>query len=240
MTNKTEEHIQEDIILPKKKATRYIHRYGYCNDCHKTFATTGKDELYKSYIGPVAKSTSVFLKYDIKMSGRDIERLFYNLFDLRISTGAITGFRNQLSKHGVSTYDKIHQELKKSPFVNFDETGWRNDGDPMWLWNVSNRKVVFNHIDKSRGNKVVEYILGKKFDGTIISDFLSAYNKISAKAKQRCLVHLIRELTKVIKNNSADKIITSWCYSLLELIKSAISLSKQFKNTYLYYLGKRR
>jgi len=80
--------------------------------------------------------------------------------------------------------------MKESRLLNIDETGWKNNGELKWLWKFTNKDVSINQILHGRGQKDLESILGKKYDGIIISGFLSAYNKIEAKAKQRCLVHL--------------------------------------------------
>ena len=39
-------------------------------------------------------------------------------------------------------------------------------------------------------------VLGASFAGTLVSDFYAAYNGLAC-AKQRCLVHLLRELAKL-------------------------------------------
>ena len=56
-----------------------------------------------------------------------------------------------------------------------------------------------------RGQKQVENVLGENFNGVIISDFLSAYNKIKS-LKQRCLVHLLRLLNQFLDHYRADKL----------------------------------
>ncbi len=50
-------------------------------------------------------------------------------------------------------------------------------------------------------HKVVSEILGEKYPGALISDFYSAYNKLQALAKQRCLGHLLAEIKKVQEKN---------------------------------------
>ena len=40
-------------------------------------------------------------------------------------------------------------------------------------------------------------VLGKYFAGILITDFLGSYNQIRALAKQKCLVHLLREIIRV-------------------------------------------
>lgn len=105
--NRIEEHIQEDIVIPKVKATKYVHHYAYCNCCHKVFCPKGDDELLKAYIGPTAKSFAVFLKYDIKVSDRDIQKMFERMFGLRVVPSSIPGFRYQLRRAGFPLYGEL-------------------------------------------------------------------------------------------------------------------------------------
>lgn len=65
----------------------------------------------------------------------------------------------------------------------------------------------------------------------MISDFLSAYNKIKTKAKQRCLVHILRDLKKVAEYWHNDKEVLGYYKRLKKLLEDAISLYKE-------YLGK--
>ena len=171
-----EEHIQEDIILPATENVLYKRHHYYCRGCKKVIAGTGKDELPKSYIGPKAKSLAAFLKYVIKVSDRDIMTIFKKVFSLDIVSSSITGFKSQIKAKALPLYRRLLEELKKSPFIHADETGWRLDGINHWLWKFSNKRICFSHIDEGRGQKVVENILGKDYDGVLISDFLSAYN----------------------------------------------------------------
>ncbi len=120
------------------------------------------------------------------------------------------------ARAGLSLYSELLGDLKKSSYINADETEWKLDGVNHWLWKFAGRKVSITHINRSRGSRVVEDILGKKYDGVLISDFLSAYNKIDAKAKQKCIVHLKRDLLKISKRYSCDK-------SILRYVKSKVT-----------------
>ena len=84
-------------------------------------------------------------------------------------------------------------ELRCARYVHADETGWRTDGKNGYLWAVTSPTQTVYHVDKSRGGKVIEQLLGKAFGGTLISDFYSAYSRMDCK-KQKCLLHLLREL----------------------------------------------
>ncbi len=225
-----EEHIQEDIILPEVETVLYKHHHYYCKSCKKVSSPRGKDELPKSYVGPKAKSLAAFLKYAIKISDRDIRTIFEKAFNLDIATSSITGFKDQIKKKAAPIYKKLLESLKTSLFIHADETGWRIDGNNHWLWKFSDKRVCVSHIDKSRGQKVVENMLGKSYGGVLISDFLSAYNKITTKAKQRCLVHIFRDLDKVIEYWSGDKEVIRYCDRLSKIFKDAISLYREYKD----------
>ncbi|MEK7756548.1 MAG: IS66 family transposase, partial [Planctomycetota bacterium] len=127
-------------------------------------------------------------------------------------------------------YKKLLESLKTSPFIHADETGWRIDGKNHWLWKFSDKKICVSHIDKGRGQRVVEDILGKDYDGVLISDFLSAYNKINAKAKQRCLVHVLRDLKKVIEYWHDDPEVLRYSRRLKKIFEDAIKLYKEYKD----------
>ena len=225
-----EEHIQEDIILPTTETVLYKHHHYYCKECKRVVAGTGSGELPKSYVGPKAKTLAAFLKYAIKISDRDIRTMFKKVFNLDIATSSITGFKGKLKEKALPLYGQLLESLKQSPFIHADETGWRLDGKNHWLWKFSNKSICYSHIDKGRGQKVVEDVLGKSYDGVLISDFLSAYNRISTKAKQRCLVHILRDLKKVTEYWDNDKEVLGYCKRLKKILEDAMALYKEYLN----------
>jgi hypothetical protein len=215
--------------LPKVEVTLYRkHRY-YCKNCKKVISPRGIDEIPASRIGPRAKAFAAFLKFGIKISKRDVSTLFRKAFNLNISSSSIDGFMDSLKKEARYIYDELLASLKEGPFIHADETGWKIDGANYWLWKFSNKKICVSHIDKGRGQKVVEKILGKNYLGVLISDFLSAYNKIITEAKQRCLAHLFRDLEKVVEYWRNDKEITIYCLRFTKILKDAISLYKEYR-----------
>ncbi|MFH1593189.1 MAG: IS66 family transposase [Candidatus Omnitrophota bacterium] len=228
--NKIEEHIQEDIVLPKLETTLFRKHLYYCKKCQKAVHGKGGNELSGSYIGPTAKAFAVFLKYGIKISDRDIQCISEKLFNLKIVPSSIVGFRDQLKREALPAYEALKESLKKGKFIHADETGWKIDGDNAWVWKFSNKKICITHTDMSRGQKVVDDILGDKYDGVLISDSLSAYNKIAAKAKQRCLVHILRDLKKVIAYWRDDPEVLRYCKRLKKIFEDAIELYREYKD----------
>lgn len=76
----------------------------------------------------------------------------------------------------------------------------------------------------------MDLMLGSQYDGILISDFLSAYNKIKAKGKQKCLVHLLRELKRIQEALWDDPSVQNFCQRLKGLLKDAIELAKAYQN----------
>ena len=219
-------HVQEDIVFVRPLVTGYRkHRY-YCHQCRKVVAGQGEGEINHSRIGPIAKTLAAYLKYQVKVSDRDIRKMFHELFGLKFTLGSVHGFRNQLRKRLKPTYEGLIQKIRRSKYVHADETGWKIDGKSGWLWNFSNKKTAVCHIDRSRGGKVPKAILGESFKGTLIADFYSAYNNLPAGAKQRCLVHLLRDLKRIKECTDENDPARHFAERLKELILKAAKLSE--------------
>ncbi|MEA1980418.1 MAG: IS66 family transposase [candidate division Zixibacteria bacterium] len=223
-----EEHVQEDIILPAVKVTKYRKHHFWCGKCKKVISGKGIDEIPNSYIGPQAKAVAAFLKYDIKISNRDIQKLFKELCGLQVVPSSIPGFNNQVRKKCMPLYEELLKEIKKAPYIHADETGCPVNGKNWWDWIFVTSKICLHVIHESRGQKVVEQILGKKYGGILLSDFLSAYNKLDAKAKQRCLVHLLRDLKKILACTPQEDPAYTYCQRLKDILQYAIAASEKY------------
>lgn len=223
-------HLEEDIVLAAPKVTMYRKRRYYCRACRKVVIGHGEGEQSRSRIGPQAKTLAAYLKYHVKVSDRDIRKIFSELFGLKFTVGSVLGFRNQLRKRLEPVYENLVRAIRRSRFIHADETGWKMDGKSGWLWSFSNKRTAVCHIDKSRGSKIPQAVLGKSFKGILVTDFYSAYNKTAAGAKQRCLVHLLRDIKRVEEGLPEDQSVQNFCARLKTLVFEAVELSKARKN----------
>lgn len=219
-----EDHYQEDIIIPRTRVTRFRHHFYWCRDCKEVVHGVGKGELPGSYIGPVAKSVAGWLHYQLRLAYRPIRRLFRELLGLSFVPSSCPGFDRQIRIRGDPIYEQIKDSLPSKPFNHVDETGWRKEGVNHWLWCFAALGAVIYLIDRSRGGKVVTSVLGKKYAGVLISDFLAAYNRIKSR-KQRCLVHLLRLIKKWQIYFAGDKKRYRYFSEMKALIKSILLLS---------------
>jgi hypothetical protein len=222
-----EDHYQEDIVLPPVEVTRFRKYFYYCPDCKNVVHGVGEGELPGSYIGPVAKSLSSFLHFQMKVPYRKLRVLFRDIFHLSFTPSAAPGFDGQIRRRGAPLYEQMRQRLPAEPVAHVDETGWRKEGVNYWLWCVAVARMVVYHIDRHRGGTVVTELLGQRFGGVLISDFLAAYNRIRAR-KQRCLVHLLRLIKKWELYFADDRKRRKYFTQLKGLVKSILALSAQW------------
>lgn len=224
----TDEHIQQDIVIKKVITRSFIHFNYWCSRCKKVVSGVGENEIPKAPIGPVAKAVAGFLRYQTKISYDDIQRILQNLFGLEITSGAIVGFDNKIYQKGLSLYEALKKMLPYTSSIYADETGWKRDGKPQWLWTFSNEQLVFFHIDPHRSGDVVKEHLGFNYKGILSSDFYSAYNRsINAFAKQKCNAHLLRDVKKLEEKFSEKPEVIFFCNNLKKLIQDAILLLSQ-------------
>src|SRR6516162_10527156 len=120
--------------------------------------------------------------------------------------------------------DELRELLRRSPVVQGDETGWRIDGRPAWAWCFRDPRLALFLIDRHRSRDVLIRVLGGSFAGTLVSDFYAAYNGLDC-AKQRCLVHLLRELAK-LREELPWQSVRAFIQPLIDLFRDAIQLGK--------------
>jgi transposase len=217
-----QEHYVQDIVM-QVITTCYRTHYGYCPECKKTVYPTESIDglLANSRIGPNAIALSGYFRY-LGIPYRKTARIFKDVFGLDITHPSLLEFDTKMAENGKPIFDALLNRIKNSLYVHVDETGWRVDGENQWLWNFVNQDTAVFRINKSRGSNVVEKTLGKQYEGTLISDFYSAYNPVSAKAQQKCLAHLLRDIKKIQEENTLAKQDADFCRKLKKTLKAAM------------------
>lgn len=156
-----------------KRVTCYRLHYGYCPRCQEVIHPKAKEAVVPGdRIGVQARVVDGYLRY-LGLPYRKVARIFKDVFDFNLTHPSFLAFNTEQAQNGASIYEDIKQSIRHSPYVNAEETGWRVNGQNHWLWVFSNKDAALYQIDKSRGSKVVDNILGEKYQGVLISDFYS-------------------------------------------------------------------
>lgn len=203
----THERIVEDIIPAKVVATCYHTTSGWCPCCRKRIESRAPEQppaanIPHGQIGINALVSGILLRVTHRLPFRQVSDVLANLPRITVCGGAIADQVQRIARWLEKEYQHLKLNLRAADEVYADETGWRTDGKNGYAWVIATPTQTLYHIDKSRGGLVIEKLLGKAFGGTLVSDFYSAYARMDCK-KQKCLVHLLRELTQTAEKSPA-------------------------------------
>jgi len=128
---------------------------------------------------------------------------------LSLSVGEIVNVLRVVRDKAKEMRQGLIAELRASPVVHGDETGWREGGENGYLWSFSSPTVRYFEYRKSRGGRVVTELLGEDFGGVLVSDFYGGYNRMMGR-HQRCWVHLLRDIHELGERWPEDGDLAEW------------------------------
>jgi hypothetical protein len=143
---------------------------------------------------------------------------------LTLSRGEIVRVLHTVASLSTPHHQDLNQQLRDSPVVHGDETGWREDGVNGYLWSFSTPDTRYLLYRKSRGSPVVKEVLGDAFEGVLVSDFYGAYNVYDGD-HQRCWVHLLRDIKKLEDLYPEHQNLKAWVKSVTTLYREARAYS---------------
>jgi hypothetical protein len=232
--------IVEDLIRTATEATCYHTQSGYCPQCRRRTESRAPEQppaasVPHGQLGINALTTGVILRVRHRLPFRMIAQLLNDMAGLRVSPGGLVKQLKRIARWLDGKYQDLIRQMRASPYVHADETGWRMDGRNFWLWAFTDPTFTLYHVDESRGGKVPLKLLGKAFDGTVIADFYGGYDRLGG-PKQRCLTHLMRETRELAERDAgfADtplhRKLMRWCRDALHLKKRwSVLTDKQYE-----------
>ncbi len=227
-TGEFEDHEMAEIPEPKLEWHRYRRHTYRCEHCQATCQGRGDLELPGAHIGPRARLLVCYARVHLGISLGKTQHLLNDFFGLSASRAGLLGHLRWGGALFEPVVDKLWELLRNSPVVQGDETGWRIDGLPAWAWCFRDPRLALFLIDRHRNRAVLERALGTSFAGTLVSDFYAVYNGLDCR-KQRCLVHLLRELHKLRETLPAASV-RAFIQPLITLFQDAIRLGHERKS----------
>ena len=222
------QHVQEDIVLePRTIAICYVHQQGYCPECDRIFLQPGPGELLGSYIGPAAKAMSIYLRQEFSASDRKLSRFFEDFFGLKFVPASAYGFERQAVRRGRPLYADLLEKVRALPVGHADETSWRHNGEPYWVWYAGNDDLAAFRWDAHRSTEAAQKLLGTKFGGVLVADAFASYNGVEPKDRQSCLAHIKRRAQELeqevdlLKGAAADPQARCFCQQVQGFVHDA-------------------
>ena len=195
---RTAQQWQEDLPPVRPLVRRFDIEVGRCSQCRRR--VQGRHALQTSdalgaasvQLGPNVASLVVELHVEQGMPLEKVVRVLGTRFGLRVTKGALVRLLHRTADASMLAYATLLAQLRRSPTVTPDETGWRVKAGGHWLWVCTTPETTIYAIRKGRGFDDAAAILGPDFSGVLVRDGWVAYRGFRKASHQTCLTHLLR------------------------------------------------
>ena len=172
-------------------------------------------------------SLIVTLREEGRLPVRSIQWYLQTVHQLELSVGAIIDVVHATAQRAQPVVAEMLERIRGSPVVHADETGWRQDGANGYVWTFSTPTERY-FLRRGRGKGVVDEVLGESpgqgesrlFSGVLVSDFYAAYSHYPG-LKQRCWVHLLRDINELEALYPQDMGLALWATAVRQLYDRA-------------------
>ena len=221
---RSREVIDIPIPAPVQVIEHRIYK-GWCARCqkwHEAPVDLHEQVLGQGRIGVRLASIIAYLRTSMRLPIRPLREALRNLHGVEVSTGEIVELLHRIRQHAQPVLDGLKAEIRASPAIQADETGWREDGTNGYIWSVSTPTVRYYEYHHSRAGEVVKQLIGEDFEGVLGSDFYAGYN-IHQGVHQRCWVHYLRDLHHLKKEYPEDEEVSRWAKGVKDVYEEAVA-----------------
>jgi transposase len=188
-------------IPPVKPVVTRVEQYGgHCPHCDKDYVSSVPTGMEPGTpFGESVQSLATYFRYTHAISYERLAQLFGEVYHLDISEGGLANLFHRVKGRFDGRVEEILQRLRSSRLVCSDETGARVNGRNEWEWVFQNKDVCIHVIRSSRGQKVIQEVMGGHRPKIWVSDLYSAQRKNPAEQWQVCLAHQLRDCQYAIE-----------------------------------------
>lgn len=185
---------------------RFDVQVGVCDRCGQ--AVQGRHALQTStargaavsQLGPNVHAAMAIMNKQLGLSHGKCVKLLGTLFEgLSIARGTSARSIARTGRRCEPAYEQLRQDIRGSPQIVPDETGWRVGGRTAWLHAFVSRRETCYVIDPTRSGEPAERLLGLDWSGTLVHDGWSVYDRFTQAAHQQCLAHLRRRCQQLLE-----------------------------------------
>jgi transposase len=206
-----------------------LHRL-ICPCCHTSTCGTLPPEV-QGHFGPRLEATLALLAGQYRLGLRPVVALAADLWGLGISPGMVSKLRSHTAEALLLPWVDVAAYVRTQN-VNIDETTWREDKKPAYVWAVVTPLAALYCIAKERTARFAQKLLGNPYEGVATCDRLKSYWWIER--LQWCWAHLRRDFQAMIDRGKPGKAIGK---SLLEQSNTLFHLWHELKDGRLSRAG---
>lgn len=229
------EQIIEEIPPVKPVVYRIVTYRATCQHCGEVrsrhpLQTSDATGAAGVHLGPRAIALATALNKYHGLTMRRTCKILHELAGLDLTAGGLSQMIDRVADRVAGDYENLVNRIRGSPAVHADETSWWVGGPGWWLWTFTCPDVTVYRVDRSRGAKVVDEILGEHFAGVMVSDCLSSYDPATYR-KHKCISHHLRaiEAAKRLPDQKDPMYLRDWTL----LLKSVIVLHRLWERKVL-------
>lgn len=196
---------QQEEIPPeiRPEAVNITRDVCQCRNCHLKFLARDNQTPLQGKFGINLMVLVIFLKFIVRGVLRKTTRFLEASFALKLAPASVQAIIERAAQAGEKEYDSLKEKIRAASMLYIDETSFSVLGKNWWVWVFRSDTDILLVIRSSRGNNVLEEILGKDYAGIIVCDCWRAYDFLSNATIQRCWAHLLRK-SKIL-NSTAGK-----------------------------------
>lgn len=219
--------------IPRRPIIRQFNVHiGCCCGCGKRIQgrhplqTSDALGAAASQIGPDGQAAAATLNKTFGLSHGKIASIFAILFGIKLTRGASVQITLRAAGRLEAADQEIRQEIKASPCLTPDETGWRVEGKSAWLHAWVAERAICYAIETCRKADALQDVIGLDWMGKMTHDGFSSYDRFKKAKHQQCLGHIIRRVRDL--EAKATRGAVHYPRKLLELFTEAIHLRNRY------------
>jgi transposase len=213
-----------DLPPPRLVVTEHSYLERQCPGCGKRCVPApelGDQVTGQGRIGHGVTSLLAVLREEARLPIRGIQALLTTLTGLHLSVGAIVAAGQRTAARAAPVVAAIAEQVRASPVVHLDETGWREAGRNGFIWTASTPEArLFVH--GTRQKAMVDRILGEACAGVVVSDFYTAYTG-DDRTHQYCWAHLLRDIHELTTQQPDDAALAGWANAVHGVFQQAVA-----------------
>ena len=189
---------QEDLPIVRPVIRRFDVAVGCCTQCGRR--VQGRHPLQTSdalgaanvHLGPGAVAVVLLLHTHVGVPLQKVAGVLRARFGLHVTAGGLAQVLQRVGRRVTPTYDALCDQVRGSPVVSADETGWRVGARSHWLWAFATADTTVYAIRPGRSFDDAATILDPAFEGVLVRDGWAPYRQFTAALHQSCVAHLLR------------------------------------------------
>jgi transposase len=200
----TVSQFQTEIPQPRVDRIEFRIHVGRCRCCRGRVQgrhprqTSNAIGGAASQLGPRALALATLLNKGLGLPYGKAATVLEQAFGLRVSRGGLCQAMERMAEKAEPTYQALVEQVRGSPSVTPDETGWKVGGQLWWMWVFSTAQVTVYAIQPGRGFEQAARVLGADFAGFLVRDGWAVYRGFLHALHQSCLAHLLRRCREMI------------------------------------------